>query len=357
MTERVGARLAPAMLRRCLLLLVSIPVLACNGDPTAAAIAPIAPAIPPSTSTFAIVGSAIQQNGRPVTLAGANALHVYGGTSDAMPSWRVAIVREFIRNLNDQPVTGEAIYSTTSRAYFHSLRTVVQNNRRNGLITILCPFGWDTLEVLGLNPSEQPFYPAYKARMRAIAIEFRNEPDVWLEVWNEPYWFDGGRGYTDELWLRDMQDMVDNIRSTGNTNVVLVPGAETGQAEGVLLAKGATLLQGRSNILFDIHAYEKWLLGNSPASVTSRIEAVQRAGLAMVFGEISPFNAGAPMDVRLVLDAAVQLRVGALAWVWKDDASDRAALRTASGDPNDAGNAAWGTTFRRYLAQIEALPR
>jgi mannan endo-1,4-beta-mannosidase len=356
-TARIGASVALASWRGWMLLLMSTQVLACSGNPTAAAITPAVPAIPPSASTFAIVGSQIQQNGRPVTLAGANALHVYGGTSDAMPSWRVTIVREFIRNLNGQPITGDAVYSTTSRAYFHSLRTVVENNRRNGLVTILCPFGWDTLEVLGLNPSEQSFYSAYKARMRAIATEFHNEPDVWLEVWNEPYWFDGGRGYTDDVWLRDMQDMVDNIRSTGNQNIVLVPGAETGQAEGVLLAKGATLLEGRSNILFDIHAYEKWLLGTSPASVAARIEAVQRAGLAMVFGEISPFNAGVPMDVRLVLDAAVPARIGALAWVWKDDASDRAALRTASGDPNDASNATWGTTFRRYLAQIAALQR
>jgi mannan endo-1,4-beta-mannosidase len=140
-------------------------------------------------------------------------------------------------------------------------------------------------------------------------------------------------------------------------NIVLVPGAESGQADAVLLTKGPMLLQGRSNILFDLHAYEKWLLGTTAASVVSRIDALQRAGLAMLFGEIAPFNAGAPMDVRLVLDAAVQRRIGALAWVWKDDASDRTALRTASGDPNDAGNAAWGTTFRGYLSQIAALPR
>lgn len=355
--ERIGGSGAGTSWRRWMLVLASTQGLACHADPTAVVTTPSGPAMPPSASSFAIVGSAIQQNGRPVTLAGANALHVYGGTSDAMPSWRVAIVREFIRNLNDQPITGAAVYSTTSRAYFHSLRTVVQNNRRNGLITILCPFGWDTLEVLGLNPSEQSFYPAYKARMRAIATEFRNEPDVWLEVWNEPYWWDGGRGYSDDIWLRDMQDMVDNIRSTGNMNIVLVPGAESGQADAVLLTKGPMLLQGRSNILFDLHAYEKWLLGTTAASVVSRIDALQRAGLAMLFGEIAPFNAGAPMDVRLVLDAAVQRRIGALAWVWKDDASDRTALRTASGDPNDAGNAAWGTTFRGYLSRIAALPR
>lgn len=339
-----------------LVFLLAACIAACACSPTDSGVTRPEPITPPATSTFAIAGSKIMQNGRPVTFAGANALHVYGGNSDAMPAWRVGIVREFIRNLNEQPITGDAIYSATSRAYFHSLRSIVENNRRNGLITVLCPFGWDTLEVLGLNPSEQPFYPAFKARMRAIATEFRNEPDVWLEVWNEPYWWQGGRGYSDDLWLRDMQDMVDNIRASGNRNIVLVPGSHTGQSEAVLLTRGAQLLQGRSNILFDIHAYEQWLLGTSPASVAARIRAIQDAGLAMIFGEISPFNSGAQMDVRIVLDAAATARIGAMAWVWKDDASDRAALRTNAGDPNDAGNGAWGTTFRTFLMQIATLP-
>ncbi len=329
---------------------------ACSGVRDATLAGPLPPSTPAATSTFAIAGAQILQNGRPVTLAGVNALHVYGGNSDAMPAWRVGIVREFIRNLNDQPITGGAVYSTTSAAYFHSLRSIVENNRRNGLITVFCPFGWDTLEVLGLNPSAQPFYPQFKARMQAIALEFRDEPDVWLEVWNEPYWWQGGRGYTENLWLSDMQDMVDNIRVTGNRNIILVPGAETGQAEGVLLTQGPRLLAGRSNILFDIHAYEQWLLGTTPTSVTARIQALKQAGVAVIFGETSPFNAGAQMDVRVLLDAAAAEHVGVLAWLWKDDETDRAALRTRGGEPNDLGNAMWGTTFRSFLQRIASLP-
>ena len=335
-------------------LLLALALAACGGAPTDSSAT--APLTRPATSTFAIAGAAILQNGHAVTFAGANALHVYGGNSDAMPAWRVRIVREFIRNLHDQPITGATAYSATSNAYFHSLRSIVEDNRRNGLITILCPFGWDTLDLLGLNPSAQPFYAALKDRMRAIATEFRDEPDVWLEVWNEPYWWQGGRGYSDDLWLSDMADMVDNIRSSGNRSIVLVPGAETGQSEAVLLTRGAQLLQGRRDILFDLHAYEQWLVGTTPASVAARIRALQDAGLALIFGEISPFNAGAQMDVRIVLDAAVAARVGAMAWVWKDDATDRAALRTAVGSPNDASNGGWGTTFRTFLAQIAQLP-
>ena len=318
--------------------------------------ATIPPTDPAALSVLAITGPTITKNGVPVTFAGANALHVYGGSSDAMPGWRVGIVREFIRNLNDQPVTGAVTYSTTSKAYFHSLRTIVTDNRRNGLVTVLCPFGWDTLEVLGLNPSQQPYYGEFKARMRAIAAEFRNEPDVWLEVWNEPYWWQGGRGYTDALWLSDMQDMVDNIRATGNRNIVLVPGSQTGQSEGVILSHGTALLAGRSNILFDIHAYESWLLGASQTSIAARIAALKAAGVAIIFGETSPFNSGVQMDVQPLLNAAVAERIGVVAWLWKNDESDRSALRTTGGLPNDVNNGRWGSTFRAYLQQIATLP-
>lgn len=346
------------MTRRSSTWALVLTLLLLSGCGGAGATPPVAvpPAVPPATSTLAIAGSTITQNGRPVTFAGANTLHVYGGNSDAMPAWRVGIAREFIRNLKDQPVTGAAIYSTTSKAYFHSLRTIVTDNRRNGLVTVLCPFGWDTLEVLGLNPSQQPFYAEFKARMRAIATEFRDAPDVWLEVWNEPYWFDGGRGFSDALWLSDMQDMVDNIRSTGNRNIVLVPGGETGQSEGVILRQGPLLLMGRSNILFDLHAYEKWLLGASQASIAARIRALKAVGAAIVIGETSPFNAGAQMDARPLLDAAVAERIGVMAWLWKDDESDRVSLRTAGGQPNDVNNGAWGSTFRAYLQRIATLP-
>ena len=319
--------------------------------------ATIPPTATPALPALAIMGATITNNGRPVTFAGANALHVYGGNSKAMPGWRVGIVREFIRNLKDQPITGAVIYSTTSKAYFHSLRSVVAENRRNGLVTVLCPFGWDTLEVLGLNPSQQPFYAEFKARMRAIAAEFRDEPDVWLEVWNEPYWWEGGRGYSDALWLSDMQDMVDNIRVAGNRNIVLVPGSQTGQSERVILSQGPALLAGRSNILFDIHAYESWLLGASQTAIVARIAALKAVGAAIIFGETSPFNSGVQMDVQPLLNAAVAERIGVVAWLWKDDESDRTALRTAGGLPNDVNNGRWGSTFRTYLQQVATLPQ
>jgi mannan endo-1,4-beta-mannosidase len=93
--------------------------------------------------------------------------------------------------------------------------------------------------------------------MRDWANYAKTQPDVWIEVWNEPYMWNNSNGYTDALWLADMKDMVDNIRSTGATNIILVPGNRQGQGEEAILNQGKNLLTGRSNILFDLHAYER----------------------------------------------------------------------------------------------------
>jgi hypothetical protein len=95
--------------------------------------------------TYAIVNADIRRNDTTVMLGGANALHVYGGFSGEMRAWNVTLVREFIRNLKDQPITGAATYSNASGAWFHPLRAIVDSNRANGMVTILCPFGWDSL--------------------------------------------------------------------------------------------------------------------------------------------------------------------------------------------------------------------
>ena len=124
--------------RKTLVLVLAAAISACGSTPTDGDAAPPVPVPVPATSTFSVAGAELLQNGRAVTFAGANHLHVYGGNSDAKPTWRVSIVREFIRNLNDQPIAGAVVYSATSTAYFHSLRSIVDNNRRNGLITVFC---------------------------------------------------------------------------------------------------------------------------------------------------------------------------------------------------------------------------
>lgn len=84
-------------------------------------------------------------------------------------------------------------------------------------------------QLLGGNPSQHARCSAVTNRWRDIASQFKDQPDVWFDLWNEPFWLDDSHGYNDALWSSDMSALVDNIRSIGAANLCLVPGSATGQ--------------------------------------------------------------------------------------------------------------------------------
>ena len=189
--------------------------------------------------------------------------------------------------------------------------------------------------------------------MKAIAEQFQNQPDVWIEVWNEPYSWNNSNGYNHDLWLSDMRDMVDNLRAVdGFQNIILVPGNEQGQSEAAILEKGSSLLQGRYNLLFDLHAYEKWLVGTSEPEVSTRLENIKTNGLAFVFGEVGIQNVGEVMPVQHFLDAVEDSQITTLAWLWNLNSQDNSALLTDTGLPNSRSeNNFWGTVYQSFMQE------
>jgi mannan endo-1,4-beta-mannosidase len=307
---------------------------------------------------FHVEGGSLHYQGLPVSYQGVNAMQTFGLLDQAkMTEWKVEIVREFIGNLREQPIQGAALQASDGK-WYHSLQKIVDQNRAHNRITILCPFGWvddagkQTL-FTGLNPSAQPFYAAYRSKMQAIAEQFKNQPDVWLEVWNEPYSWNNQQGYTHALWLKDMADMVDNLRRVeGFQNIILVPGNEQGQSEAAIFAKGAELLTGRYNLLFDLHAYEKWLQNTSEAQLIARLQALKKANFAVVIGEVGVYNAGNDLDPSAFLSAVKQTDVSVMGWLWNQDSSYKNALLTNEGLPNaTAANGYWGKKFKDFLTQ------
>ena len=309
--------------------------------------------------TYVAKGDSIFKGGMNGSWRGVNALHTFGvgnaAEYRALDDWKVKIVREFIGNLREQPITGAVVFTSIGQ-YLHPLQTVVDSNRAHGLITILCPFGWvdfnkTTYEFTGLNPSQQVFYAEYKSKMQLLAEQFKNQPDVWIEIWNEPYRWDNGNNYSHELWFSDVMDMTRNLRLvSGFTNIILVPGNEQGQSENAILAKGADLLKYRNNIVFDLHAYEQWLLNSTIAQVENRIKTLRTNHFPILFGETSVVNVSGLMPISPFLDVVKRENISTMAWVWKRDSTDQHALMGASGAPNNTNNNNWGDTFKQFLS-------
>lgn len=304
-------------------------------------------------TAFTISGSKILNSGKPIQLIGANTFHSFGAGSNDMNSWNLDIAREFIGNIKENPISGNPIQDTNG-SWLHSLQSVVDGNRINNRVTVICAFGWDGTSAslfTGTMPKQTSWWNDYKIKLQNWAMHFKNQPDVWIEVWNEPYRFDRTDGYTDPIWRSDMNEMVANIRNTGNNNIVIVPCAEQGQDESVLINNGISFLKNKTNILFDIHAYEKWLL-SSNSIITGRLDNLQSKNLPVFFGETAPMNAGILMNPRFLLDELHNRGKSVCAWVWKYDQTDTDALLTATGLPNNNNNNNWGTMYKELASRV-----
>ena len=322
-----------------LLLCVLVVLFSCKGDDVNV--------INSSAQKFSVVGSKILNETTPIHLIGVNSFHTFGAGSNDMNSWNIDLAREFIGNAKETPLIGTPIQDSNG-AYLHSLQSVVDGNRINNRITILCGFGWDgktITEFTGKSPSQTYWWNDYKSKLQQWATQFKNQPDVWIEVWNEPYRYDRADGYTDAIWKKDMNELVTQIRNSGNTNIILVPCAEQGQDESVLINEGMSFLTNKTNIIFDIHAYEKWLL-DTDTSINYRLEQLKQKNLPIIFGETAPMNAGILMNPQSFLDIIYNRGLCVCAWTWKYDENDKDALLTLTGLPNNNNNNNWGTSFK-----------
>ena len=302
---------------------------------------------PVFTDQYTISGSKIYKYNTPVHLIGANAFHIFSAGSSDMKNWNIDIAREFVGNVKEVPLSGNPVQSINGQ-YLHSLQAIIDSNRKDNRITILCAFGWDgtsATEYTGKRPSQTLWWQNHKIKLQQWAAYFKNQKDVWIEVWNEPYRYDRADGYTDDIWMNDMNEMVAVIRNAGNENVIIVPCAEQGQDETVLINKGALFLNSKKNILFDVHAYEKWLLVSN-ANMGSRLQNLKTNNLPVIFGETAPLNAGVLMNTKPFLDSIYNLGFSVTAWVWKYSSNDKDALLDDNGLPNNNGNNNWGSTFK-----------
>jgi mannan endo-1,4-beta-mannosidase len=192
-------------------------------------------------------------------------------------------------------------------------------------VTILTAFWYDSdtfrggttsypeCQVLGAIPSQDARFESIQKRRREIAALFKNQSDVWFGVWNESYDWKKENTSSAGQWLEDAKRMTDNIRFTGAENIVVLCGTAMGQGHEPFLEKGAELMVGRKNIVFDIHAYRTyWDVSRSV--VEGRLNALKAAGIAPVI--VGEFAANGEQPYAAVMEACRSTRTSLLAWLW-----------------------------------------
>ena len=241
---------------------------------------------------------------------GSNKMSAFGVDYDEPAAWGMDIVRECV----DMKCTSD-----------NDLLRIVAAARHKGFVVILTAFWWDNdafsngntpypqCQLLGATPSKDSRFNYVQARWQQIARLFKNQDDVWFGVWNEPYAWRKEETASSEQWLADHELLVDNIRATGAENIIVVCGNAMGQGHEPFLEKGADLLSGRHNIVFDIHAYQTYW-NMSSKDIESKITALKAANSApLLFGE---FAANGEQPYKNILTACRNTKISLLAWLW-----------------------------------------
>ncbi len=255
-------------------------------------------------------GSKLMKDGKSMEFRGTNKMSLWDWNYDQVSSWGMDITRECI----DMKMTSD-----------DDLERLVTLARNKGFVIILTAFWYDSdafpggsspypdCQLLGSTPSMDQRYPQIINKWKHIARLFSNQSDVWFGIWNEPYGWDKANTASSDQWLLDASSLIDTIRETGANNILVVCGNAMGQGHEPFLEKGAQLLNGRKNIVFDIHAYNTYW--NIPvAAIENRINELKNINVApIIIGEFA--NNGEEV-YPAVLDACRSTHTSVLAWLW-----------------------------------------
>jgi len=256
------------------------------------------------------VGSALMKNNCEWEFRGTDKMSIWNWSYDSIAAWGMDITRECI----DMKLTTDS-----------ELIQIVQLARSKGFVTILTAVWWDSdaihdgttpypdCQLLGSIPSSDSRFLSVQKRWREIAVLFKNQTDVWFGVWNEPYNWKKEQTASSQQWLNDATLLVDNIRSTGANNIIVLCGNAMGQGYEPFMEKGPDLLSGRKNIVFDIHAYQTYWDLNQ-ASIENILTELKNADIAPVI--IGEFSANGTQPYQSVMHACRTTHTSILAWLW-----------------------------------------
>ncbi len=321
-----------------------------------------------------VEGNRLMDRGGPVRLLGVNhsgaeyaCVQGYGiveGPSDdslALPmlTWKINTVR---LPLNEQCWLGingiDPKYS--GAAYRDAIAAQVATLRAHGLYVVL-DLHW-AAPGAHVPKEQQPMADADHAPAfwQSVAARFKDDAGVVFDVFNEPY-IDTSNASTQDPWacLRDgctiikgqnlggsyasagTQSLVDAIRATGATNVIMVPGlAYSSDLSGWLAHQPKDPL---GQIAASLHLYN-FNGCTDAACFTSRYEAVAKA-VPLVTGENGENDCGHTF-IDAYMTWADARGVSYLGWTWNvwDCASGPALITAYDGTPT-----AFGAGLKQHL--------
>ena len=307
---------------------------ACHSSPAA----PLPPGVAPAVDVQG--NQLVDSAGRPVRLRGVNRSGTeyacaqgwgfFDGPSDSMSvqaiaSWNTNAVRVPLNETCWLGINGVApAYSGDN--YRQAISDFVGRLNRGGLVVIL-ELHWsaaDTAVALGQAPMpDRDHTPAF---WRQVAAAYGSNNRVIFDLFNEPFpdsnrdtpeawrcWRDGGTCAGMSYQAAGMQELVDTIRSTGATNVIMIGGVQYAATLSHWLANKPN--DPRNNIAASWHIYNfSWCSTKACWDSTAAPVALK---VPLVLGELGQNDRGSAFVTSLMdwMDAR-QGGSGYLGWSW-----------------------------------------
>jgi endoglucanase len=333
---------------------------------------PPPPPPPQGTPTVRVQGNQLVDSaGRPVRLRGVNrsgteyacaqGWGIFDGPADsasvqAIRSWKANVVRVPLNETCWLGING--VNPTYSGAnYRRAIADFVALLNRIGLVVIL-ELHWsaaDTAKALGQAPMpNRDHTPEF---WHQVAAAYKGNNHVAFDLFNEPFpdnnsdtpeawrcWRDGGtcRGMT--FQAAGMQELVDTVRSTGATNVIMLGGVQYSARLSSWLAYRPT--DPLSNLAASWHIYNfSWC--NAPTCWDGDAAPVAQQ-VPLVLGELGQDNFATMGNgfVNSLMDWMDARQGSYLAWVWDVWGSPLDLITSYDGTPTP-----YGQTFKTRFAQ------
>ncbi len=161
---------------------------------------------------------------------------------------------------------------------------------------------------------------------RDMAQEFKDNPNVWFNLHNEP-----GNATANPQWVTYHRELIDIIRNEDAHNLIIVDGESWGQDKHTRTLKNSALkvMENNENILFSLHVYEQWNHDN--ADLDAYFNSLYNLGIPIIVGEYGSYNGGQNTLAAStkMMEAAQEREIGRVVWVSK--ANDNNDLTTGPG--------------------------
>ncbi len=291
----------------------------------------------------------IGPNGRPFVVHGVDRPSLeWSPTGDHLSAQDFQHMRAWGANTVRIPLDQDFWLSTSCRysaGYAGRVAQAVHWAEAAGLVVILdlhwSDEGQDQTGACSVTPGQQVMADTNSLTFwRQVAAEFRNDPRVWFELYNEPHdvswqvWRDGGPvtdGKTHLQWtVVGMQQLYDAVRAEGARNLVVVGGLNWAYD---LRGLPQYALDGY-NIAYAVHPYD--YAGKQPADWTTDFGFAARTWpvIATEFGEFDCQT----HYVDAFLSYAAKMGIGWTAWAWYPGGCKfPAVIQDWQGDPSAMG--------------------